>query len=126
MLGAKERDIILISTILTKKLKTMKEQAEEERIIILSTGYNGSTLYSMFTDKEKTRVPILTKKELKEFSKEIIRMYPDISEEIHKIFESAFSRDYPKKFDFSHLGPEPTANLVEEISIEWRKKQKTV
>lgn len=104
----------------------MNEPQDEERIIILSTGYNGETLYSMFTDKGKTRVPLLTGKDLKEFSKEIIRIYPDVSEEIHKIFESAFSRAYPKKFDFSQLGPEPTANLVEEIAMGWRKKQKTV
>lgn len=88
-------------------------------MIVFSKGYNGSTVYSLLTYKERN--PIFTNKTLEELSKSIAREYPDISKKISEFFKN-FSVDLPEEIDLSRLDPEPMASLIESIAIETNRK----
>ena len=88
---------------------------EDDGIIIFSNGINGSTVYSAFTEKERT--PIITKKGLFEFSKSIIKSYPDLTKAIHEYYHSSFSGDLPRKINMTKLDPNHRAELIEKIAL---------
>ena len=90
-------------------------------MIVFNKGINGDCTYSIYTDEE--RRPIFTNKGLEEFSKSIIRGYPDISNKIAKYFQESFAGNLPKEIDLSRLDPEAKANLIESISKKIGQKE---
>lgn len=86
-----------------------------DEIIIFSNGVNGSAVYSAYT--EKGRNPIITNKGLLEFSKSMIRLYPDSTKKIHKFYESSFSGELPKEINMAKMDPNHKAELIEKISL---------
>ena len=87
---------------------------KSDGIVILSSGTNGSAVYSIFMEDGVT--PIITKKELREVSKEIIRRYPGLAREIQQHWNSSFASPLPKEIDVKRLNGDNKASLIEEIS----------
>lgn len=82
-------------------------------IIIYDSGLNGSKVFSIFEKIEKT--PVITKKEIEKISIEMVRIYPDLCEKIHKANEN-FSEEFPIEIDLSMLEPGSRSELIEKIS----------
>jgi len=90
-----------------------------EKLVVYSKGSNGSTLFSVFQGK----VPIFTNKEIDEFSKDLIREYPDICEKIADIYDSDFSIDFPDEINLKQVDQTPRNELVKEIHLKVRQQK---
>lgn len=81
-----------------------------EKIRIVSSGLNGQTLFSVFNGKQE---PVITGKDLSLCAKEIVRIFPDIVEEIHNSFE--LTCEIPASVKMQGVEPSQQFDLLETI-----------
>jgi predicted nucleic acid-binding protein len=86
-----------------------------DNIIIYTKGLNGSKTFSIFN--ANSNEPIITNKELKEISKNFVRMYPDAAQKIKKHLQDW--SDLPKEVNLNHLDGGDRMGLIEKISSDF-------